>query len=80
MESNTVITIAILVFAVAGFYFLGKTLLSIWSNKGWMKGSQSGGGSSWDWEDSPCYRKCMDEIAQGTQNQYRHCAKECGLL
>ncbi len=79
MDWNILLSVAVLVFALTGFYFLARTLLSIWRQKGWMKGSQYSSGSSWDWENDECYRKCMDGLAPGTKNQYRHCADVCGL-
>lgn len=87
MSWDTIMAVAVAVFAVAGFLFLAKTLWSVWRQKGWMADSTKTGdadlppatGTSWDWEDNECYRECMDRPSPGLQNQYRHCAAACGL-
>jgi hypothetical protein len=87
MDWQILIGFAVVIFAVAGFFFLARTLWSIWQAKGWMTGSTKtsdemvplGGGPRRDWEDNACYRECMDRPFSGTGNQYAHCAAECGL-
>ena len=87
MDWQVLISLAVVMFAVAGFFFLAQTLWSIWQTKGWMAGSAKnrndsiflGGGPHKDWEDNACYRDCMDRVFSGSGNQYVHCAAECGL-
>ncbi|MDA8406543.1 MAG: hypothetical protein M0T73_06780 [Deltaproteobacteria bacterium] len=87
MDWQILMSFTVVIFAVAGFFFLAQTLWSIWQMNGWMGGSSKtrnemeplGDGPSKDWEDNACYRECMDHPFSGIGNQYVHCAAECGL-
>jgi hypothetical protein len=87
MDSQVLMSLGVVVLAVAGFFVLARMLWSTWQAKARMTGStkipdesaQSGSGPRLDWEDNKCYRECMDRPFSGAGNQYRHCADECGL-
>ncbi|MGC8659106.1 MAG: hypothetical protein ACP5U1_08530 [Desulfomonilaceae bacterium] len=87
MNSQLIISLVIVVFAVSSFFFLAQTLWSIWLSKGWMensdtsdKGSEhSGGLQRAEWKESACYKYCMGKSYSGVGSPYRHCATICGL-